>query len=84
MKEQIKEHLLNNQEYYKELLKPYKDKRDFVLSYLSMFDDVIDNQYQDICKKIILDDITKRLALNTESVMIELEDLNIETYLKDV
>lgn len=82
MKSEIILYLLHNQEYLKNLINKFliyknklleKEPKEFKLDIL--------NQYKTIVRFMIANEITQRLAVDYETVIVTLEELNIEEYL---
>lgn len=75
--------LIHNQGYYKELARPYTDQ----LAKLLLKEDIafhadIKEQYRGLIINTIANDITFNLAIPSEDVIIVIEDIDFEEYLK--
>ena len=82
-KEDIINCLIYNQLQYKELCKDViTQKNHSLLSEPNELHSDIVNQFNEICKKLIADEITKSLACDYESVMVVLGPAQMEEYFK--
>lgn len=81
--ETIKEYVLNNKEKYKDLIKDDSAKLRFLLKQEDViFHPVIVVEFINKTKSLIAEDICKNIACNSESAMIELEDMNLLEFLE--
>ncbi len=79
----IKDYLINNKEHLMKLTQPMRYiKSNLLKKYPEVFSDYIKEQYFELTKSIIIQDITKALAVSTEDVILVLEEINVEEYLK--
>lgn len=79
--EQIVFILVNKQSYFKELVKPLIEAKE-ILKVNKIFNDDVEKEFKDKVFSLFVDDITKNLAIPTEDVMIVLENLNLNEYLR--
>lgn len=79
--EQIIIMLVNKQSYFKELVKPLIDAKN-MLDVNKIFGDDIEKEFKERVFQLFADDITKNLAIPTEDVMMVLENLNLNEYLR--
>lgn len=77
-------YLIANQEHVKEKIKPFTEqKKTFLEQNGNLFEEEIDKQYEDIVRSTIGDEITAKLGIPLEDVLIVLENLNVKEYLKN-
>lgn len=76
-------YLLHNQLFFKKKFDSLIKFRTSLMkdSNLSLFSDDINKQFKDISKKGIVDEVTSRLAVPAEEVLVVLEDMNLDEYL---
>lgn len=79
---EIKDYLISNKEHLVSLLQPHKDKKNFLEDSLPFFNGEIELQYVELRRNIIATEITKSLAISYEDVIVYLEDINLEEFLK--
>lgn len=76
-------YLIANQEHIKQKVSPFTRQRERLLSTdNNVFKEEIDKQYHDVVKSTIGDEITSKLGIPIEDVLIILENLNVEEYIK--
>lgn len=81
--EAIIQYLVFNQAFFMEKSRPFREQRDKLLNTEDYsFHSEINKQYEELIKADITDDITKKFAFPAEDVIVVLENLNINEYLK--
>lgn len=76
-------YLIANQQHIIEKMKPFTERRKNLLSSEEgIFQEEIDKQYEDIVKSTIGDEITAKLGIPIEDVLVILENLNVNEYIK--
>lgn len=75
-------YVLYNQSHFKKKFEALTSFRKDLLSNpeLSLFHDEIRKQFSERVKKEIIDEITNRLALSTEEVLLIIEPMNVDEY----
>ena len=82
-KEEIVLYLLFSQDKYKKINEPYKKQLDYHLNTNDpVFHDEIKEQYKDLIKSLILNQMSKDIFVNPQEAMEVLDDLNLDEYLK--
>ena len=75
--------IIHNQEHFKNSTKEFtKQMNDLLTKEKNEFHHDIVEQYKGLVKGVIGDELTKRLAIPIEEVLIVLEDINLLEYLK--
>ena len=78
----LKEELITNVDFYKELLNKELLKRANLLkSEDRLFHNDIENEFIFVIRSKLAEDLTKRFAINPEECIIELEELNLKDIL---
>lgn len=73
--------LVQNHFHFKEKTAPFRKQKEALLTKEdSSFHEEINQQYRDLVKQMVLDEITKQFALPIESVIITLEGFNVDAY----
>lgn len=80
--EKIKEYIQEHQGYYLELFKDNTEFRFNLIEENPMFIEEINKGFVEIVKETIVDDVTKTLAVDAESVYNELDDINVFEFLE--
>ena len=79
----IIQYLTHNQEYVKKIVEPFTQQKNYLLEKEDeSLKDEINSQYKEIIKRMIVEEITKKLAIPAEDVIIIIENINLEIYLK--
>lgn len=79
---EVVQYLILSQLKFKIALQPYITQRDNLLKRDSLFSDEIKQQFKELASQIIVDDVTRNMAVSTEEVKQVLEDLNFDEYLQ--
>lgn len=79
---EVVQYLILSQLKFKIALQPYITQRDNLLKQDSLFSDEIKQQFKELASQIIVDDVTRNMAVSTEEVKQVLEDLNFDEYLQ--
>lgn len=73
--------LLQNHFHFKQATSKYKEQKQALLAKEDQcFHQEIEQQYKDLVKQMIKDEITKQFAIPVENVMITLEGFNVDAY----
>lgn len=80
--EMVVTYLTDNHEHIKELVNPLTLLYSTAVSTDPLFKEDVDKQYQDNVCSIITNEVTKRLGVSTEDVLVVLEGIDLKEYLK--
>ncbi len=73
--------LLQNHFHFVQATAKFKEQKELLLAKEDpCFHEEIEEQYRDLVKNMVRDEITKQFAFSTESVMITLEGFNVDAY----
>lgn len=81
MDNKIKDYLIANQEHFKKLTENSRIRKEYLLSIDSLFTEEIIIHYNNNIQSIIVDELTKNLAVDFESVIVVLESIDLNEYL---
>ena len=82
MKDKIIDYLINNKEHLKELVEPVVIAKEYMLKIDALFSEEIILQFNRKIRNDISNEVCKALACDVESVLIELENINLMEYLR--
>lgn len=82
MSDAIKDYLISNAEHLESLVQPHREKKDRLENNLRFFNGEIEEQYNNLKKYIIANEVTNSLAIPYEDVIVVLESINLEAYIK--
>jgi len=73
--------LIQNHFHFREVTQPFKAQKEKLLSQEDeAFHEEIKEQYRELVKQMVVDEISKQYAFPVESVMITLEGFNVDAY----
>lgn len=76
-------YLVYNQERFKIELNPFVKQRDSLLkSEDSSFHEEIQDQFKAYVNSVLMDNVTKHLAISSEDAIIVIENVNLDEYLR--
>jgi len=77
-------YLIHNQWKLKELIKPLREQKENLFNqdseYVRTFKDDINKQYDDLVRKVLIEEISKELTLPVDCVIMTIENLNLESF----
>ena len=73
--------LMQNHFHFKESTQRHREQKEILLlNEDPVFHEEIKEQYRDVVKQMLVDEITKQFAIPVENVMITLEGFNVDAY----
>lgn len=80
-RERVVEYLKHNTDYIRYIVKPHIETKRKSINENYIFSNEVEEQFYTLVKYIIVNEVCKATALDYESVIVEVEDINLKLYI---